>query len=543
MNLNEKSTYSSFVLFAILMVAAILRFTHINQPFVDMICWRQSSTAMMAENFYRTNWNIFYPEINWHGPGPSYNGREFQTVTYIAALLYNFVGPQEWVGRSIVAIFGLLGIFSLYQLVRRVWDNDRALMSAAVMALMPGSIFIERSFLPDPAMVALVTTSFWMLVAYLQTDRKSYLVLACLIGCLGFLTKLPGLIVGLPMVYAMVIYFIRQKELFSKRLLYLTIGGVLVLIPVILYYLWARHLSQTYPPYHFAGAGNWVWADGLRDWWHQGYFLYKLIHIFEVWFWTIPVIFLVILGLISPPGKDELVHKETTGPLADHPIKLPWLFHWWFLAFGFYYLIGARELVDNPWNIHILNPAAAALAGHALITIFSRWRSIAGKPIASIVLFSCILIIYWYGQYGLQWAYKPYGLINRQLGLALQKVSKPNELVVTLEDPIGAPVAILYSQRRGWVFPSADTDYWGYLPEDDQATIQIFDELRSNGADWFGIIVDRKEDIIQKHPNLFRYIDSTCELKEKNSKWIIYKIKTPAELAKLSETKTNPTTH
>jgi hypothetical protein len=543
MNLNDRNTYTAYLLFGILLVAAILRFKHIDQPFVDMICWRQSSTAMMAENFYRTNWNILYPEVNWHGPGPSYNGREFQTVTYLAALCYNLVGQHEWVGRSIAALFGLLGVFSLYQLVRRVWDNERALMSAAVMAIMPGSIFIDRSFLPDPAMVALVTTSFWMLVAYLQTDRKRYLVLAGVIGCLGFLTKLPGLMVGLPMAYAVGVYLNRQKQVFSKKLLYLTVASVLVLIPVIAYYLWARHLSQTYPPYHFAGSGNWVWIDGFRDWVQQGYYFYKLIHIFEVWLWTIPLIFLVILGLVSPPTKAELVQKEASSPSVNHSAKLPWLFHWWFLAFAFYYFIGARELVDNPWNLHILNPAAAALSGHALITIFSRWHSIAGRTIASIVLISCFLIIHYYAQYGLQWAYKPYGLVNQQLGLAMQKISKPNDLVVTLEDPIGAPVAIHYSQRRGWVFPTADTDYWGYLPEDDNVNIRLFDELRSKGADWLGIVVDRPEDIFQKHPALFQYIDSTCILKEKNAKWIIYKIKTPTELTKLSTTKSYSATH
>ena len=145
---------------------------------------------MMAENYYRTNWNIFYPEVNWNGPGPSYQGREFQTVTYIAALLYGVFGQQDWVGRSVVVAFGVWGIFALYQLVRRVWDEERALAGAAVMALLPGSIFIERSFLPDPAMVALVVTSLWMFVAYLQTERLRYLVLAGVIGAWGLLTKI-----------------------------------------------------------------------------------------------------------------------------------------------------------------------------------------------------------------------------------------------------------------------------------------------------------------------------------------------------------------
>jgi hypothetical protein len=543
MNLHGRSINAAYLLFAILIVGAILRFIHINQPFVDFAGWRQCSNAMMAENFYRTNWNIFYPEISWHGPGPSYNGREFQTVTYIAAFFFKLFGQHEWIGRSIAVLFGLLGIFSLYQLVRRVWDNDRALMSAAVMAVMPGSIFIERSFMPDPAMVALVTTSFWMLIAYLQTDRISYLLLACLIGCLGFLTKLPGLIVGLPMVYSVAAYFIYQKKPFFKRSFHLAVVGVLVLVPVILYYLWARHLSQTYPPYHFAGSGNWLWDDGLTEWFHYKYFVPNLKWNLETWLWTTPIIILVIIGLIFPPGKAELVQKETSGPLAGYPVKLPWLFHWWFLAFGFYYLIGAKELVSNPWNFHILNPAAAALAGHALITIYFRWRSIVGKAMATIVLLGLFLSILWDGKKGIQYVSQPFAWPSYQLGLSLQKHSNPGDLVVTFGDPLGEPVANYYSQRRGWVFPPADSEYWCQLPDDDQISIRMFEDLRAQGADWLGIVVDRKEDIIQKHPMLFRYIDSTCLLKEKNTNCTVYKIKTPTEMMNSSAAKSAAVIH
>jgi NAD(P)-dependent dehydrogenase (short-subunit alcohol dehydrogenase family) len=39
---------------------------------------------------------------------------------------------------------------------------------------MPNGIFVDRSFLPDPAMVSLVTTSLWMLLVYVQDRRISY---------------------------------------------------------------------------------------------------------------------------------------------------------------------------------------------------------------------------------------------------------------------------------------------------------------------------------------------------------------------------------
>src|SRR5262249_62255230 len=143
-----------------------------------------------ADAFATGNWNILLPQIRSGGPGPNYIGAEFQTVTYIAAIGYQAFGRAPWVGRVVSVAFGLWGIFALYQLVCRVWDTPRGIASAAVMTVLPGSLFIERSFLPDATMTALMTTSLWMLVAYCQTERLRYLVGATLAGMFGCLTKL-----------------------------------------------------------------------------------------------------------------------------------------------------------------------------------------------------------------------------------------------------------------------------------------------------------------------------------------------------------------
>ena len=286
----------------------------------------------MASNFYHRNWNIFYPEVSWTGPSPGYQGREFQTVSYIAALLYMLAGEHDWVGRTVAAMFGVWGIFALYQLVRRVWDETRALLSAAVMALLPSSIFIDRSFLPDPAMVALMTTSVWMLIAYLQTDRLSFLVLAGITGVWGLLTKLPGLVVGFAMIYATLTILQAREKLNQRKLAVIIVVAILSLLPVIAYYVWALHLGRAYPPYHVAGDGNWLWNDGLTRWLGQRYFLPRLSPIFNHWLWTQPVIVLVTLGIFLPflgvrPGENS-GEFECPGTSAKGSMA----FHWWLLG-------------------------------------------------------------------------------------------------------------------------------------------------------------------------------------------------------------------
>jgi len=521
----------------ILLVAAFLRIDHIKQPFVDAFSWRQSSTAMIADNFYQRDWNIFYPEVSWSGPGPSYQGREFQTVSYLTALLYLLFGQQDWVGRGVAVAFGLWGIFALYQLVRRVWDESRALIAAGVMAVMPGSIFIERSMLPDPAMVALVTTSLWMLVDYLRCQRPRYLLLAGFFGAWGFCTKLPGAIVLLPATYAILSIWGLSTLLRARNLLRLASLAALALGPVIAYYLWARHLALSYPPYHFAGDGNWLWQDGLRSWLDQGYFLPRLRERFVDWLWTMPVIVLVSLGLVVPPDVARHAAGESTeSASAGRGARAPWLFHLWIVACAMYYVIGAKELVTNPWNFHIVNPAAAALAANAIAAIARLGPTSLRRPGAIIVAAAALLVIGVSGQLGLQYMYTGYARESYSLGLALRDMTQPDDLVVTMANDFGDPVAIYYSRRRGWVFPPAEQGHaWDRLPDDDAATIRMLEELRAQGAKWLGIVDERKKDFWLSHPKLVEHVKRTCEFKIKADQYVIYRILTPGEVAQLSD--------
>ena len=241
----------------ILFVAAVLRLNNITQPLTDVFSWRQTSTAMMADNYFRKDANIFFPEVSWSGPGPSYQGREFQTVSYLAALIYRVVGQQDWVGRGIAVLFSLWGIFALYQLVRCVWDEPHAVASALMLALLPGAIFIDRSFLPDPAMLSLVITSLWMLAVYAQAERPRYLVLACFFAGMGFPVETSRSAGGLADALHADRYLRTQAPNGATQIDHALGSGHTA--------RWRRSLHTTcghatsrarYPPYHFAGSGT-----------------------------------------------------------------------------------------------------------------------------------------------------------------------------------------------------------------------------------------------------------------------------------------------
>src|SRR5260370_10147404 len=189
------------LLVLILAAAAVLRLLYIDQPFVDAISWRQADDAIIADNFFRGDFNIFLPEISWNGPGPNYVSYEFQLTSYLAALLYHLFGEVDWVRRGIAVVFGVWGVFAFHNLVRRASNDVQALVSCAVLAIMPRSFFVDHSYLPDPFMVSLVITSFWMLLAYMPDGSTRYLAFAVITAILEILTKISGLTVCVPVVY------------------------------------------------------------------------------------------------------------------------------------------------------------------------------------------------------------------------------------------------------------------------------------------------------------------------------------------------------
>lgn len=511
---------SHLLLCFILLIALVLRIQKINQPYVDAYSFRQCSTAMMAENFYKQNWNILYPQVNWSGPGPSYQGREFQTVTYISALLYTVFGQQDWIGRAVSLLFGLWGIFALYQLVRRIWDEQHALAAAALMAILPFAVFMERSFLPGPAMVALVITSIWMLVVFLQTDRKLYLYLSAILGCLGFLTKITGMLLCVPMLFAVVSLLYNKGQLQYKKIIPIIVTGIIMIIPVTSYYLWARHLSLTYPPYHFAGSGNWLWDLGLNYMIKKKFFLKIFILEFIPSLWSIPAFALALFGLFIVPPQSRYKFQKGESRFLN-PI---WVFHTYFLGCLFFYFIGAEELRWNPWNFHIFSPVIAILGARGLVFI-ANYKVIKQQTFLTRG-FAVLLLIMVNGFFIFKKLSSPDNhLVNYKMGLALKQVRKPGELVVTVARDIANPMVIYYSGSKGWVFPPTINNFVPLEIWPSKQSISALNGLVQKGAKWFAIANERFADIEKNQSDFANYLKTNHELFKQTPEYSIFVLK------------------
>ncbi|MBV9027836.1 MAG: glycosyltransferase family 39 protein, partial [Candidatus Eremiobacteraeota bacterium] len=135
---------------AILLLGLALRLQGITDPILDHPGWRQGDTAAIARNFALTQFNIMYPQAMYNGPPPNYVELELQIVPYLAAALYKLFGVHEIVGRLFSVAFSLGTVVTVAYFGRWLFRSGAAgLFAAFVFAVLPGSVYYGRTFMPD----------------------------------------------------------------------------------------------------------------------------------------------------------------------------------------------------------------------------------------------------------------------------------------------------------------------------------------------------------------------------------------------------------
>ncbi len=108
----------------------------------------------------------------------------------LVAFTYRFTGEQLWVARIYSSLFWLIGGIFLFVLAREFVSFEGALISTTYYLIFPYAIIASRSFQPDPIMVMLVLSFWWMFTRYLTPNpsperRGGQWLVAILAGLLG----------------------------------------------------------------------------------------------------------------------------------------------------------------------------------------------------------------------------------------------------------------------------------------------------------------------------------------------------------------------
>jgi 4-amino-4-deoxy-L-arabinose transferase-like glycosyltransferase len=463
-----------------------LRLIAIAQPYVDAWSWRQADVAMIAENFYRHGFALFYPRINWAGTAAGYVGTEFPLVPFLAALLYKIFGVQAWVGRAVSVGFFALSVPVFYRLVRQTSDAHTALWAVVIYALTPLSIFASRAFMPDMASLSLSLVALALFATWLERAPHAPLFLATsLVISLAILVKLPAVLIGVPLL-AMAWGTYGVRAVYRRELVAL---AVLALSGPLAWYTHAYRISLTYPPYHFFGTG--------------------------------------VLELVGVDWYLEIAHRLATSSLTPLVAAVmlvglfvractadAWVFHWWLLALlGFIVLAGWGNH-EHDWYQLPLVPVAAALAGRACAWGFGRVARRAGATPARLGAAIFVAGLATVSYVCLAPHYEPKRLAWWQAGLALNRVAPPEALVLIAD--YGDPTAFYYSQRHGWHF----LQDFGSAPVDSQQAIDELERRRRDGAQYLAFVTPTFR-WLERYPAFRAHLEARYRrLRETEAYWI-----------------------
>ena len=437
------------VLAGIVALALTVRLVNISQPYVDEWSYKQGTIAMIAENFYRNGFNIFYPQINWAGDAAGYIGTEFPLVPFLASLLYVPFGVQDWIGRSVSVAFSLLALPFFYLLVKKISNERSALFAAVIYALAPLSLFASRSFMSDMTSLSFSVVGLYFFSQWLdRSNNWPLLAAAGLTTALAILVKAPAAIIGLPLLY-MAWEQYRWQIVFQPKLW--LFAGLSLLLPVA-WYLHAYIITLSYPPHQFAGS------DGMA--------------LEDLYFYTS-----VARRLVASSLTPVVAAGMLAGLFLPLPMKYGRMFYWWLVAIGIFIIIAG---VGNrhPWYQLPLVPVAAAFTGRTCDFALRKIRELTQSRCAELISGTALVLTLFAVSYAyVRPLYEPWAAPLREAGDQIARMTAPDALAVFVVD--GDSSGIYYSRRKGWhAFDDSD---WG-APLDSAEAIMELEKLRKRGA-------------------------------------------------------------
>jgi 4-amino-4-deoxy-L-arabinose transferase-like glycosyltransferase len=268
------------ILFAILVVAVILRFIHLRTApdwYMD-----EGEFIRFADNLSKGNFDILGVRDSLLLIG------RLPMFLWVLAATFKVFGTDILVLRSLTALCSVAIIVIVYVFVRQALGRKAAIYSALLLAIMPEYIYYNRMGFTYN------WTSLWMLFSlfavwkYLQQDHRRWLVIACLSAGVALASDYLGVISVLVIILVLILFH-------PRNLKYAFLMGLPVIISIVPGFLHSPGftLHDLLIPFSMAKHGE----GGI------GYQLSLMLQAYPVMFLRQPWIVLGIVGLFLLPDQ------------------------------------------------------------------------------------------------------------------------------------------------------------------------------------------------------------------------------------------------
>lgn len=295
MEVKDKRRYLIIAVFIFILLLRLYKIT--NQP-LDYSSWRQSDTDSIARNFVEYKFNILYPQLNYDGAMPNYVQLEFQTTTFIIALLYKLFGYSAIIGRSVPIAFFMGSCYFLYLCVKKRSGVNAAILSVLFYGILPVNIVFSRNIMPESALMFFTLGAIYYFLSWIDDNKLKHYILSAFFTMMAVATKIPAALIGLPMIYLAAKKY--KLKIFKNP--YIIIFPILVLVLPYIYFKWLGTVSEQS---FVNGIGNnIILPNFLTSIFKRDNLLY-LSSQFSDKIFTVPGIILFSIGLVIKKTKEE----------------------------------------------------------------------------------------------------------------------------------------------------------------------------------------------------------------------------------------------
>ena len=479
----------------LLLVAVAIRLVNINMPILEGTATRQVQTAMIARNFYINGFNLFYPQVDFLGAGHGYFVEEFPLLNLIAAVCYVLCGGvHEWIGRLISISFFAGSVIFLFNIVKRLFEKRTALVTIVIFSISPLGLIYSRAFMPDFEMIFFSLGALYFMYLWSVGENDRFFWFSAIFAMMALLSKIQAFCICFPLL-AMIWQRQHLSFLFKARSwAYLLI----VLIPVLLWYMHAKSVHQVYSP-----TENYVFQ--ISYWLNPSLFISPkfYIKVFDHgWMQLLtPVgftLFLFGLFLKTDLQQGKILRSWLCGTIV---FSIAFITH-----------------MDDPYYNLLFLPITSIFAARAVVWI---WQHASGGIIFSNNRFArimgIVLLLILIGRYAAYAYVVPRGYRHiPMLAKTIEQMTDKNDLLITsLPD---GHATHYYSNRKGWSFALPGND-----PKKMKEAIARIEDLQKEGAKYF---VSVCEDFLKQSAEFQHYLRNRYVLvKEEPGLYSIFLLK------------------
>ncbi|MBU1061219.1 MAG: glycosyltransferase family 39 protein [Candidatus Omnitrophica bacterium] len=236
MNIIAKDKHEVFI-FLVFLAAFLIRIVYVFQVLEFPLTEYSVRSQTFDQYGFDTN-ALFISQGNWLGDGEAFEKEPL--YSYFLALIYRIFGYSHFIVYIIQALLTSLGVILIFKITSHLFNRSVGYIASIILAFYSISIFYDALLLRASLVTFLnILLCYFLIKAYKDNSRLLYFISGVILGIsmltrhnmlypfiAAFILLLPPCRAGLNLPYR-----VGSKNI--KNVLIFTLGGLLVLLPVI----------------------------------------------------------------------------------------------------------------------------------------------------------------------------------------------------------------------------------------------------------------------------------------------------------------------